>query len=273
MTIFENMRLFTESTLIKISFCISIFIMLGCNGVSQQTSINNTSSDQNSSLSENSQWVSYINSNSDSLSFLYAEDAVKILSSDDVIKGNTTISHHLLTNAGKIKSIETDTLILANKRRKIEYELGSYFNDNDKRYVQVIIWQTKDSNRQRVFEFASPSNSKSIVPDDIHSRRREWVALCNAHNAEALINEMYSENTLYFNHKPLLRGRDQVIADYQYMNNEKYKLDLNPIVVEAVNDHFVFEIGQCSGSYNGKYIIIWQKNSSGKWEVYIDSNI
>ena len=84
---------------------------------------------------------------------------------------------------------------------------------------------------------------------------------------------MYSENTLYYNHKPLVVGRELLIEEYSYMNRENYQLTLNPIVVDQVNDKLVFEIGQCKGSYGGKYIIIWRKEESGKWEVFIDSNI
>ena len=57
------------------------------------------------------------------------------------------------------------------------------------------------------------------------------------------------------------------------MNNKNYHLQLHPLVVKAVNPNFVFEIGQCTGSYAGKYILIWEKDSDGKWKITADSNI
>jgi ketosteroid isomerase-like protein len=40
-----------------------------------------------------------------------------------------------------------------------------------------------------------------------------------------------------------------------------------------VNDNLVYEIGQCKGTYKGKYILVWKKESDGVWRVFIDSNI
>lgn len=222
---------------------------------------------------ENQKWLTYVNSKSDLLDEIYAENAIKILENDQVIQGSTAIKKYLFAQNTMLQSIQTEAIVMANTRRKIEYELGSYTDKNGNTYVQIIIWQTGDSKRQRVLEFEALSDNNLSIPVDITMRRDQWIELCNAHNAAALINEMYSENTLYYNHKPILRGRDQVIVDYQYMNNEKYSLNLTPIHTKSVNQNFVFEIGQCSGSYNGKYIIIWKKNKENKWEVYLDSNI
>jgi len=57
------------------------------------------------------------------------------------------------------------------------------------------------------------------------------------------------------------------------MSRESYSLRLTPIKTGQVKNNIVLEIGQCSGSYNGKYIIVWKKNALGKWEVFLDSNI
>ena len=64
-----------------------------------------------------------------------------------------------------------------------------------------------------------------------------------------------------------------MIKEYSYMNNKNYRLNLQPLIVKAVNASFAFEIGQCSGSYNGKYILIWKIDSDGSWKIFIDSNI
>jgi hypothetical protein len=55
------------------------------------------------------------------------------------------------------------------------------------------------------------------------------------------------------------------------MNNPTYQLTLTPIAVEAAGKDIAFEIGQCSGSYGGKYILVWQKIGNN-WKVLFDSN-
>ena len=84
---------------------------------------------------------------------------------------------------------------------------------------------------------------------------------------------MYTENTIYYNHKPVIVGHEDLAVEYQYMNNKKYELFLEPIIVEVVQDDLVYEIGQCSGTYGGKYILIWQKGNDDVWRVLVDSNI
>ena len=92
------------------------------------------------------------------------------------------------------------------------------------------------------------------------------------HNANNLVQEMYTENALYYNHKPIDIGVEQIAKTYSYMNRPQYKLHLEVLKVVPVNKHIVYEIGQCSGSYRGKYVIIWQKTSKG-WQVLLDTNI
>jgi hypothetical protein len=57
------------------------------------------------------------------------------------------------------------------------------------------------------------------------------------------------------------------------MEREQYHLTLTPIFIEPVSATMVYEIGQCSGSYGGKYILIWQREQDGKWRILLDSNI
>jgi hypothetical protein len=78
---------------------------------------------------------------------------------------------------------------------------------------------------------------------------------------------------MYYNHKPIVQGTENLIQEYGYMNRESYSLQLDPKKSVIVNANFVFEIGQCSGSYGGKYVLIWKKEADGNWRIYIDSNI
>ncbi len=221
----------------------------------------------------NQKWKDYINLKSDSISNLYTEQAVKIFDTGNTLVGNERIKDHYQSKSIDVVSIYSDTIIMANKKRGLEYEIGGYKDDKNVNYKHIIIWESKNSKYLRVFEFVVKMEKTNDNLSEIDSRRELWMKLCNVNNSEALVNELYSINTLYFNHKPLIVGRELLVEEYQYMNRENYELALNPIVVEKINENFVFEIGQCKGSYNGKYIIIWRKNEKDKWEVFIDSNI
>ena len=242
--------------------------MQGCTDSSTSTSTNHSATS-----SEHIQWLDYINSASDSIHNLYTENAFKVLSNGEVLDGSQQIKNYFLQNPLAVKSIQTDTLIVANQKMGLDYEIGEFIDTKNQKYKHLIIWETKNLNRQRAFEFVEKVEPTESILSELERRRKLWMQLCNNHNATELINEMYSENTLYYNHKPIIKGRDSLIPVYQYMNQESYELSLSPMVIEIVNNNFVFEIGQCKGSYNGKYILIWKKGENGKWEIFIDSNI
>jgi len=255
-------------------FVIALFFSLqNCTTSSKQSEVSQTSKSEITTSHENTKWMNLINLKSDSIQTLYVENSFKILTDGEILEGNEQIKNQLLQNPVAIKSIQSDTVILANKRRELEYEVGEFLDSKHKKYKHLIIWETKDSKRHRVFEFIEKVEPSDILLLEIEGRRKLWMELCNKNNAADLINEMYSENTLYFNHKPIIKGRDLLIQEYQYMNNEEYELTLIPEIIEIVNKDFVFEIGQCKGGYNGKYILIWRKGENGKWEIFIDSNI
>ncbi|MEM6697813.1 MAG: hypothetical protein AAF599_05420, partial [Bacteroidota bacterium] len=88
-----------------------------------------------------------------------------------------------------------------------------------------------------------------------------------------LVEQLYTDNAIYYNHKPVVVGTERITAEYSYMNNPDYSLKLVPLTVEPANKNIVFEIGQCSGSYNGKYVLIWKKVADGVWKILLDSNV
>ncbi len=263
-----------------IEFLIGLIIIacLGCNSQIKQS--NNAKKEIKPSIIRGSEenaninkWVYYYNLKSDSIKYLYAQNSIKILEDGSVLNGRERIKDNISEGILRLDSVKRDTLILAHKERAIEYEIVENIYENDERSKALIIWQTKDDERRRVFEFVSNMEESKLDHIEINKRRGLWISLCNEHNAEKLINELYSKNTLYFNHKPIVKGRAQLYKEYGYMNNEHYELSLEPEIVEKVNEDIIFEIGQCSGSYRGKYILIWQKDEDSVWRIFIDSNI
>ncbi len=200
---------------------------------------------------------------------LYANAAVKILEDGSVISGKEAITTFYQKNLLRMELPETLFSVAANAQ--FQHEIGAFASKGE-HYKQLIITD-RENKEARVFEFTARAYTPKDYKVAIDRRRAEWITLCNKHNASDLVNGLYAENTIYYNHKPVVKTRDALIQEYEYMNNPKYSLQLTPLHVEPVNDNLAFEIGQCSGSYNGKYILIWEKDSTGKWYIKIDSNI
>lgn len=221
-------------------------------------------------------WRTDINShNTISIKNYYDSAAIKIISTDSIIEHSTPIANYYTSHKGKITSIESIFSIEANKERRINYDLVRFKTDDQKEFIGIVIWRMENEKIIREFECTEESTIESgnVDTTKIAERRKLWMEHCNAHNAQALVTQLYSSNTIYYNHKPIVKGTADLIKEYSYMNNKNYRLNLQPLIVKAVNASFAFEIGQCSGSYNGKYILIWKIDSDGSWKIFIDSNI
>ncbi|MBT8287319.1 MAG: DUF4440 domain-containing protein [Bacteroidia bacterium] len=221
----------------------------------------------------NQKWIQHVNTGSSSIKDLYTTDALKVFSDGTTLNTTDDIANHLFTTLKGAHSIKTKKRLTAHEKRQIDYEVSQFRVKNNENYKQLIIWEKVDGRDVRAFEFIEKSGEFTAPVKELNQRREEWMKYCNAHDVSALVNDLYTSNTIYFNHKPAVIGTEKLIKEYSYMENPAYSLKLEPIIIEAVNKELVFEIGQCQGSYNGKYVLIWQKDSDGKWKVLVDSNI
>ncbi len=215
---------------------------------------------------------------SSGLSFLaqsvnYTQNAISINESVQIVQGASNIQKMNEQNGFTRRTLKSIYDIVANRDGSYVYEIGEFDDDEGASFNYVMVRKGKEEGSPIELEFYARNSDFTSASEAIGQRRKEWIDLCNKHDAAGLINELYAENTMYYNHKPLITGREGVIKDYQYMNRESYSLKLTPLKTKQVNDRIALEIGQCSGSYNGKYIIVWQKDAMGKWEVLLDSNI
>ena len=217
-------------------------------------------------------WMHYINSDIDALGDLYLKNALKINGAEEVLEGPLTIVENYRSQALHIDSISMRKKFVAVLDSTVIYEIG-HFWDIDQTYAYLLLWRKDGGTLKRELEFVTPIDYAEKSPDEITASREQWMRLCNANDAAALVNEMYTENALYYNHRPIVIGREAITTEYRYMNNAEYELTLNPSIVEMVSETLAFEIGRCSGSYPGNYVLIWQKGSDGKWRILLDSNI
>lgn len=212
-------------------------------------------------------WAKLINEHPDSLGQLYLPEAIKIEPSGKVLKETATIVSSLRRFEG-IASVGTIEEVIAND--DFMYEIGAFKTTQNETYKHLLIRDRKSN--KRLLELIAASNTVSDPLTAIDQRRDEWVRLCNLHRVDSLINQLYMPDAIYYNHQPVIIGREKIAETYSYMRRDTYNLKLTPLVVEPVHERLVFEIGQCSGSYNGKYVIVWKATAEG-WQIFLDSNI
>ncbi len=213
------------------------------------------------------------NLNPDSLASVFANHAVWLESNGLTLQGTAIIVSHLKASTLRIDSVARSYVTVANSDSTYRYELGSYWTQDDAVYKYLMILKMSEPFPMIELLFTAPSSPSTADTVLLNTRRHQWMALCNRHQVKPLVDQLYTEQAIYFNHKPLVIGRADIIKEYEYMNNKKYYIFLKPIHIESINDRLIFEIGQGGGSFQGKYILIWYKTDDGTWRVMMDSNI
>ena len=155
---------------------------------------------------------------------------------------------------------------------QLEYEIGEIQSKSI--LYSVMFIKTVQDRSSPLIEFMviykkeNPSNETSTL--DI--LRNKWMELCNTHQANNLVRQLYTEDAIYYNRGRLLQGSQALSAEYSYMNSPGYSLKLTPKHVVFVSSEIAYEIGQCSGSYPYPYMLLWEKQEDGNWKVRMDSN-
>ncbi|PQB04186.1 hypothetical protein BST85_04165 [Aureitalea marina] len=219
------------------------------------------------------QWLTLVNSTpSDSIQ-VYSDAAIAVNDKWNTQSGKDDIRKAWQQFSARIDSSWTMNYVLANNRGRHAYEIGGFRTNYGQLFGQFVIWELNSNPKRRLFEFTVPAEIIEIDKTELDQRRKEWMQYCNAHRVDQLVNELYTKDALYYNHRPLIKGREAILREYSYMNNPSYQLELNPLIVQPLREDLVIEIGQCAGGYNGKYILIWERNKDGLWQIALDSNI
>ena len=265
-----------QTTLVFLFLCLGSTFACQSSSQSASSVMNEEQKEPKPAIQErapNDRWVQAWNSRSDDLSALYTENAIRLTASGATVNGQVAITENSQAKSFQIDSIQTIQSVFANSSESYSYEIGTFWTDEPAQYRQLVIWKNEPSGPLRELEMLIQTAPSSDLAPIIDARRADWIKQCNAHNAERLVHELYAEQALYYNHKPMVIGRAAITQEYQYMNRPQYQLHLEPIILEIVTPDMAFEIGQCSGSYGGKYVIVWQKATDGQWYVMMDSNI
>ena len=208
----------------------------------------------------------------DDLNSLYLDKAIILFPDGKVISSPEDRSAYVNTVYGTKEKLHVTSATCVEASPTVYYEFGDT-RIGDRTYGHITILKKENTAIKREFELLVDKTSEMADLSEIDQRRKEWIRLCNNHDAYRLVSELYDPEAVYYNHSPVVVGTEDIADTYSYMNRESYSLHLEPIEVAPVNGEFVFEIGQCSGSYNGNYLLIWRKTADGTWKVLFDSNI
>ncbi len=220
----------------------------------------------------NKDWIDSYNQSKDLADF-YLDNALLFPEKADPLKNKNLIATYyidLLRSGTRFTAVhpyqrfsETSDLI---------YETGYLTTHSQEIYQYMTVWKNVDGSWKRELETLAKKTADNKDAGQLALVRSKWMQLCNAHTPDKLIEEIYAENAYYYNRGRLLQGRKQLIEEYKYMADPKYQLTLSPQAVQMVNPDMVYEIGKCSGSYGGHYIIRWEKQRAGNWLVTLDTN-
>lgn len=219
-------------------------------------------------------WTKIINDSTAALEKLYSEEAILLFPDGTYKEGNEEIATHYRAQGFKVKNLETEFTISTGPGGDHTYDTGEFTTEDGKTYDYLWILGVEGESLKRQLEFLAEASPVVQVPDEELRRQRDrWMELCNNHQVSQLVTEMYRENGVYYNHKPLIVGQPLITEEYGYMQDPNYRLELRPLHLNSVSEELVIEIGQASGSYNGNYLLVWQKDSTGTWKILFDSNI
>lgn len=221
----------------------------------------------------NGNWLRSFNEDKGNVVKHYLESSYLFPEKTGLIKGNNEISNYYKSNYKNISNIceiIIDDRILENNN--LVYETGHFTTVNGSDYQYLVIWNNEKNTWLRELEMVAKSIHNQVNVAEIEQSRTDWMKFCNSHEPTALVNEIYTSNAFYYNRGRLLHGPDEIIPEYSYMNNDSFSLFLEPKIVNTVQPELVYEIGKCSGSYFGHYILRWEKEPAGRWKVSLDSN-
>ncbi|MBO6792589.1 MAG: hypothetical protein JJ895_01670 [Balneolaceae bacterium] len=254
---------------VKLTFAI-IFVLMTLTQCSSTDPENSTEANN-----ENMLWAKTVGNKAQGIDSLYFPNALKIYGHGELYLGASEIAEYWSNQKMSIKEIETTFSVIANNDSTYIYEIGSFNDDSGRNFAHLLIKNQGEGIPKRELEALSLYSATNIeeVKAEISDQRDRWMHYCNTHQVDSLVMNLYYPNAVYYNHRTPINDQSALIQEYGYMGNQQYSLKLIPLHLEVINEQVAFEIGQCEGSYNGKYMLMWFKDEQGEWKVLMDSNI
>ena len=193
-----------------------------------------------------------------------------ILAEGEVIKEPKKVDQFVSDFSSKNGSNYTfDRKFSIDVNANLSYEIGELKADESS--FSVMYLKNMPNAKIELLVIYESQETESPI-SDIDQRRAEWMELCNAKKVGELVKNLYTSDAYYYNRGRLLSGTKAISSEYGYMNSPSYTLKLSPKHIEVISSDIVFEIGRCSGSYPLPYMLLWQKQNDGTWQILMDSN-
>ncbi|MCB0632128.1 MAG: hypothetical protein KDD15_20420, partial [Lewinella sp.] len=177
---------------------------------------------------------------------------------------------------GKIGEPETFGVVQHSDDRYLE--MGTFpvtsAEDGTFHFAYLTAWKMVDSVWLRELDVLESMNNEAPEVDlqEIDQARSIWQELSNARDHEQLVKNSYAPRGFYFNQGRSYRGTEAISEVYSYMSGENWQITLTGLSVMPVKDDLVFELGQYQSNGTGHYVILWQKQDDGNWQVLLDFN-
>lgn len=169
------------------------------------------------------------------------------------------------------------------------------FKHDDNRFISVGVleterkdlllltgWRNVDGSWKKEIDVMLSLNSNSAnveesLQSELEEERRKWVELANQHKPEAHIEASYTKDASYFGNGRKSEGRAEIAERYFYMENPNYQVDLEKEYLWNISDKNVLEVGRYfTGAERvgtgGLYVILWEKQEEGNWQIELDFN-
>lgn len=213
-------------------------------------------------------WLEAYKHSGEKLRELYHPKAY-IWTPKDFLQSDTAVCNAWISARWNIQRMDT-LFTLSAHAKGVRYGIYEFQTLENGSFCLLTIQQES----QIVFDLLiSKSHLQSNETNRIDEARAQWMTFCNHQRVDELIENLYCEDAIYFNQKPILQGRSAIRQEYSYMTSANYSLELTPLFIEQINEEYAIEIGQCSGSYGGKYVLVWEKQVDGQWQICFDSNV
>ena len=218
-------------------------------------------------------WKDKFNSR-ESLESIYSKDS-GLLINYKFIMGQNNVSKALLKDDKyKICSIYKNKILKHDKTKYIE--IGKYKTDckETPSIAYISAWRNELGNWTKDLDVLIPAYKCKTNLKELDDLRNKWVEFANLHNPKLLIDTIYKTNAIYFSKFESNIGRESIINRYSYMLDKDFSISLKPEYKMKVNEKIVFETGiyTVKKNYSGVYVIIWEKQNNGEWQILLDFN-
>ncbi len=220
------------------------------------------------------QWLESFNEGNGDVSGFYLKKAVFFPSEGSLIRGRQAIAAYYRKQ--RIRHCRFRSITAEARHRaalNLVYEIGYLVAENGTKFKYIVAWREIGDTWARELE-AIAKTSEYVVEDasGIERSRQRWIELCRQHDPNVLVKQLYEKNAYYYNRERVLQGTIAIASEYGYMADPGYMLNLAPLSLTFVTSNLAFEIGKCTGTWGGYYLLCWQRGRDGIWRILLDSN-